>query len=51
MPRAKRSISSVPRAGPFGSLADLVARTGLPEEVVERLIRAGALDSLGTAST
>ncbi len=35
------------RGGPFRSLADLVARTELPEEVVERLIRAGALDSLG----
>ncbi|MEA2027304.1 MAG: hypothetical protein U9O18_11480, partial [Chloroflexota bacterium] len=35
------------RGGPFRSLADLVARTGLSEEVVERLIRAGALDSLG----
>jgi error-prone DNA polymerase len=35
------------RGGPFGSLADLVARTELPEEIVERLIRAGALDSLG----
>ncbi len=33
--------------GPFGSLADLVARTELSEEVLERLIRAGALDSLG----
>jgi error-prone DNA polymerase len=33
--------------GPFVSLADLVARTELSEEVVERLIRAGALDSLG----
>ena len=33
--------------GPFGSLADLVARSELSEEVVERLIRAGALDSLG----
>jgi error-prone DNA polymerase len=32
--------------GPFRSLADLVARTELTEEVVERLIRAGALDSL-----
>ncbi len=37
----------VDRAGPFGSLADLVARTELAEEVIERLIRAGALDSLG----
>ena len=35
------------RGGPFRSLADLVTRTDLPEEVVERLIRAGALDSLG----
>ena len=33
--------------GPFRSLADLVARTELAEEVLERLIRAGALDSLG----
>jgi error-prone DNA polymerase len=37
------------RAGPFRSLADLVARTELSEEVTERLIRAGALDSLGQA--
>jgi error-prone DNA polymerase len=33
--------------GPYRSLADVVARTGLPEEVLERLVRAGALDSLG----
>jgi error-prone DNA polymerase len=33
-------------AGPYGSLADVVERTALPEEVIERLIRAGALDSL-----
>jgi error-prone DNA polymerase len=33
--------------GPYASLADVVERTGLAEEVVERLIRAGALDSLG----
>jgi error-prone DNA polymerase len=33
--------------GPYETLADVVARTDLPEEVVERLIRAGALDSLG----
>jgi DNA polymerase III alpha subunit len=33
--------------GPYRSLADVVERTGLPEEVVERLIRVGALDSLG----
>jgi len=35
------------RGGPFGSLSDLVARTELSEEVVERLIRAGAVDALG----
>ncbi len=33
--------------GPYASLADVVERTGLPEEVIERLVRAGALDSLG----
>ena len=33
--------------GPYTALADVVERTGLAEEVVERLIRAGALDSLG----
>jgi error-prone DNA polymerase len=33
--------------GPYASLADVVERMGLGEEVVERLIRAGALDSLG----
>jgi error-prone DNA polymerase len=33
--------------GPYASLADVVARTGLPEETLERLIRTGALDSLG----
>ena len=33
--------------GPYASLPDVVERTGLPEEVLERLIRAGALDSLG----
>jgi error-prone DNA polymerase len=33
--------------GPYASLVDVVERTGLPEEVVERLIRVGALDSLG----
>jgi error-prone DNA polymerase len=37
----------IARTGPFKSLADLVARTGLSEEIVERLIRGGALDSLG----
>ena len=32
--------------GPYTSLADVVERTGLPEETIERLIRTGALDSL-----
>jgi error-prone DNA polymerase len=32
--------------GPYVSLADVVERTGLPEETIERLIRTGALDSL-----
>jgi error-prone DNA polymerase len=33
--------------GPYASLADVVERTGLAEEVIERLIRVGGLDSLG----
>ncbi len=33
--------------GPYASLADVVERTGLGEEVLERLIRTGALDGLG----
>jgi DNA polymerase III alpha subunit len=33
--------------GPYRSLADVVQRTALPEEVIERLIRAGGLDVLG----
>ena len=36
--------------GPYRTLADVVERTGLPEEVLERLIRTGALDSLGSAA-
>lgn len=36
-------------SGPYASLADVVARTELSEAVIERLIRAGALDSLGVA--
>jgi DNA polymerase III alpha subunit len=32
--------------GPYRTLAEVVERTGLPEEVLERLIRSGALDSL-----
>ncbi|MDQ3129087.1 MAG: error-prone DNA polymerase [Chloroflexota bacterium] len=34
-------------SGPYQSLADVVERTGLPEETLERMIRVGALDSLG----
>jgi error-prone DNA polymerase len=33
--------------GPYRTLAEVVDRTGLGEEVIERLIRAGGLDSLG----
>jgi error-prone DNA polymerase len=33
--------------GRYTSLEDVVERTGLPEEVLERLIRTGGLDSLG----
>ena len=33
--------------GPYRSLDDVVERTALPEETLERLIRAGALDSIG----
>ena len=33
--------------GPYRSLAEVVERTGLSEEVLERLIRTGGLDSLG----
>ena len=33
--------------GPYASLGEVVERTGLPEEVLERLIRTGGLDSLG----
>ena len=40
-------LDSERERGPYTSLADVVGRTGLPEEVIERLIRTGALDSLG----
>jgi DNA polymerase III alpha subunit len=33
--------------GPYRSLVDVVERTALPEDVLERLIRSGAMDSLG----
>ena len=33
--------------GPYRGLVDVVERTDLPEEVLERLIRSGAMDSLG----
>src|SRR4029077_9101314 len=35
------------RRGAERSLADVVERTGLAEEVIERLVRVGGLDSLG----
>ena len=38
------------RARPVPSLADVVARTGLPEEVLERLIRAGRARFAGSAA-
>ncbi|MGI8928039.1 MAG: DNA polymerase III subunit alpha [Candidatus Limnocylindrales bacterium] len=37
--------AEISTGGPFRSLADVVSRTELSEEVVERLIRAGAFDS------
>ncbi|MEJ7696037.1 MAG: OB-fold nucleic acid binding domain-containing protein [Candidatus Limnocylindrales bacterium] len=33
--------------GSYRTLAEVVERTGLPEEVLERLIRSGGMDSLG----
>ena len=46
--RSTRSCSTRSwRAGRTARLADVVERTGLPEETLERLIRVGALDSLG----
>jgi error-prone DNA polymerase len=39
--------AEVAAEGPFTSLADLITRTELAQEIVERLIRSGALDSLG----
>ena len=35
--------------GPYGSLVDVVERTGLPEEVLERLIRTGGAGLAGAA--
>jgi error-prone DNA polymerase len=43
----EKPLDSELARGPYGSLAEVVERTGLPEEVLERLIRTGALDSLG----
>ena len=43
----KEALDAELARGTYTSLADVVERTGLSEEVVERLIRAGALDSLG----
>ena len=42
-----RRLEAERERGPYRSLEDVVTRTGLPEETLERLIRAGALDSLG----
>jgi len=43
----KALLDSELARGPYRSLVDVVERTGLPEETLERLIRVGALDSLG----
>jgi error-prone DNA polymerase len=43
----KERLDAERARGPYASLPDVVERTGLSEEVIERLIRAGALDSLG----
>ena len=43
----KEALDAELARGTYTSLSDVVERTGLSEEVVERLIRAGALDSLG----
>jgi len=40
-------ISARESNGPFRSLRDLCARTNLPQPMVESLIKAGALDSIG----
>lgn len=40
-------IEAARAEGPFRDLLDVVERTDLPEELLERLIRAGALDSFG----
>jgi DNA polymerase III alpha subunit len=42
----KELLDSELARGPYRSLTDVVERTGLPEETLERLIRVGALDSL-----
>lgn len=42
-----KRIEAARAEGPFGDLADVVERTGLSEELLERLIRAGALDAFG----
>ncbi|GIW19849.1 MAG: hypothetical protein KatS3mg065_0145 [Chloroflexota bacterium] len=40
-------IEAARAEGPFRDLVDLVERTALPEALLERLIRAGALDGFG----
>ena len=44
---AERIVSGREAGGAYASLADFVGRVGLGREVVERLIRCGALDGVG----
>ncbi len=46
-PEQAGSLDAELARGPYRGLTDVVERTGLPEETIERLVRAGALDSLG----
>ena len=43
---SKAVVQARERGGPFDSLADAMARTGLQREAVENLVMAGAFDSL-----
>ncbi|MFQ6030141.1 MAG: OB-fold nucleic acid binding domain-containing protein, partial [Dehalococcoidia bacterium] len=45
---ASALVQAREEGGPFTSLADAVQRTGLPREALERLVLAGAFDSLTT---
>ena len=44
--RLGETLLRVREAGPFLDLTDLLARSGLPREALENLVRAGAVDSL-----